>query len=65
MSKRHFNDLAARLYRMKPVYDEKTSGMTDRCLMAQWEKMVREMADFCASHSTTFKRGQFLTACGV
>lgn len=63
MSKKHFNDLAARLYRLKPKENEECQLTAE--LLIQWQKMVKEMADFCAEHNSNFKRGQFLTACGV
>ncbi len=64
MTKRHFNDLANRLYILRPKYDEKTSTFADLMRLDQWKKMVQEMADFCATHGANFNRERFLTACG-
>jgi hypothetical protein len=66
MSKKHFIALADVLRRLKPE-DPNTVSPTDsvgydiaRFQTAQWERTVRDLADFCQSQNAQFKRDRWL-----
>ena len=59
MTRKHFNDMAARLKWHKPEPEASDE------VKATWLKLVEEMAGLCSNYNANFNRGRFLEACGV
>lgn len=68
MTKKQFEDLAARLRAMRPGDENKFASAKAKHIAAgkleQWQEMVRGMADFCQAQNPRFSRGRFLSAVG-
>lgn len=63
MTRKVFNELAARLKHVKPERSP-LSSCDNFCDGVQWRADVEAIADVCARFNPSFDRERFLKACG-
>lgn len=61
MTRKHFEDLANRLASLRE--DSKKAYAYETLPHREWELMVNELANFCQSYNSNFKRDKFIEAC--
>lgn len=61
ISKKHFEQLADELSRVKPNYEDDVAD----CALDQWKRDCRAVATMCAYNNSNFDTDRFLRACGM
>lgn len=61
MTRKHFNEIAATIKRVRDSYDEELEG----AYIFVVDDIARALAGTLAQFNTGFDRRRFLTACGV